>query len=92
MLAPWSEGSATWSNTQPNSNLGSQIGSFTPTATGSYQINLNAAGIALLQGWINGAANNGVLIKTGGTTDGIDMRSSEYATVSQRPRLTIVYQ
>ena len=93
MLASWSEGGATWNNTLPKTNHGSQIiGSFTPTATGSYQINLNATGIALVQGWINGSANNGITLETGGTTDGIDMRSSQYGTVAQRPRLTIVYQ
>lgn len=92
MLAGWSEGSATWSNTLPESNRGSQIGGFSPTSTGGYQINLNAAGIALVQGWINGSGNNGIMIETGGTTDGVDMRSSEYGTSSQRPGLTVVYQ
>lgn len=93
MLAPWSEGGATWNNTLPKTtNRGAQLGSFTPTATGSFQINLNAAGIALVQGWINGSANNGLMIGTAGTTDGIDLRSSQYGTVAQRPRLTITYQ
>lgn len=58
MLAPWTESSATWNNTQPDSNTGANVSSFTPTSTGSYTINLNADGIALVQSWIDGATNN----------------------------------
>ncbi len=92
MLAGWSEASATWDNTDPAANRGAQVGSFNPTSTGAVTINLNATGIALVQRWIEGAENNGITVQSGGTSDGIDIRSSEYDTQSQRPLLTITYE
>jgi hypothetical protein len=48
--------------------------------------------VALVGGWVNGSvANNGFAIKSTGTTDGLDLRSSEYGTQSQRPKLTVKY-
>jgi hypothetical protein len=89
----WSETSATWNSVNPLSNQGALIGSFVPNPTGSYTLQLNGAGIALVQGWVSGAgANNGVMIVDGGTTDGVDLRSSEYGTQAQRPMLTVTYQ
>lgn len=91
--ASWNEGTVTWSNANIASNQGSEIGSFTPSATGSHTVTLNAAGRALVQGWINGSvANHGFTLRTGGTSDGIDLRSSEYGTGSQRPSLSVTYQ
>lgn len=91
--ASWSEGSVTWANGNIAGSQGTEIGSFTPTATGSHTLTLNAAGIALVQGWVNGSqANNGFTIRASGTSDGVDMRSSEYGTASQRPALTVTYQ
>lgn len=87
----WDDSSATWSNTQPDSNLGDQVGSFTPNSTGSFTINLNATGIALIQSWVDGSNNNGFVIRSGGTNNGIDIRSNEYGTVSQRPKLSITF-
>ncbi|MET1254160.1 DNRLRE domain-containing protein [Aliikangiella maris] len=89
LTTAWSEMTATWNNTQPESNRGSQIGSFSPTSTGSYSINLNANGLALIQSWINGSSNNGITIESGGTVNGLDMRSKSYSTQAQRPKLTI---
>ena len=61
-------------------------------AAGAKTIILNAAGVAMVQGWVNGTvANNGLLIKSASTTDGLDIRSSEYSTVASRPMLTIQY-
>jgi hypothetical protein len=46
----------------------------------------------MVQGWIKGTvANHGLLIKSAGTTDGLDIRSSEYSTTASRPTLTIQY-
>jgi len=68
------------------------VGTILATSTGAKTITLNAAGIAMVQGWINGTvANNGLLIKSAGTTDGLDIRSSEYSTLASRPMLTIQY-
>jgi len=88
----WAETTATWSNTNPLNNKGALLGSFAPLTTGVYIINLNAAGVALAQSWINGNANNGLMILDSDNPNGIDIRSSERATISTRPKLTITYQ
>lgn len=88
----WVESTATWTNQNANSNLGPLVGTITATTTGTKTITLNAAGIAMVQGWIKGTvANHGLLIKSAGTTDGLDIRSSEYSTTASRPTLTIQY-
>ena len=88
----WSHGSATWSNQSPDANLGPLVATISATSTGTKAIALNDAGLAMLRGWLAGTlANNGVLIKSAGTTDGLDLRASEYGTVAQRPSLTIQY-
>jgi len=89
----WVESTATWNNQTPNSYLGSVVGTISAPTTGTKTLTLNSAGIAMVQGWINGTvANNGIMIKSTGTTDGLDLRSSEYATQAQRPKLTVTYQ
>lgn len=89
----WSESTVTWANANIAGNQGTLIGSFTPASTGTYSLTLNAAGLALVQGWVNGSvANNGLAIRTAGTTDGVIVRSSEYGTASQRPTLSVTYQ
>ncbi len=88
----WVESTATWTNQTPDSYLGSLVGTITATSTGTKSITLNAAGVAMVQGWVNGTVtNNGILIKSASTTDGLDIRSSEYSTVASRPMLTIQY-
>jgi hypothetical protein len=89
----WSESTVTWANASIAANQGTLIGSFTPSSTGLYTLTLNAAGLALVQGWVNGTvANNGLTIRTAGTTNGVIVRSSEYGTSSQRPALSVTYQ
>ena len=90
--AAWTEAAATWNTVSPLTNQGTLIGSFLPTATGSYTIQLNSAGLSLVQAWVNGSANNGFMIVDSGTSDGVDLRSSEYGTQAQRPKLTVTYQ
>lgn len=64
----------------------------TSNTTGIKTIELNAAGIALVQSWIdNPATNNGVIIANDAATDGLEMRTSEYGTLASRPKLTISY-
>ncbi len=88
----WVESTATWSNQTADSYLGPLVGTITATTTGTKTITLNAAGVAMVQGWVKGTvANNGLLIKSAGTTDGLDIRASEYSTVASRPTLTIQY-
>lgn len=88
----WAESTATWNNTDPINYKGALLGSFTPLTTGVYTITLNAAGVALVQSWVNGSANNGLMIVDSSSSNGIDIRSSERATISSRPKLTITYQ
>ncbi|MES2674608.1 MAG: SdrD B-like domain-containing protein [Pseudomonadota bacterium] len=88
----WEESTASWSNTDPVTNRGALLGSFAPLATGVYTVSLNAAGVALVQSWVNGAANNGLMIMDRDSVNGIDIRSSERETISSRPKLVISYQ
>ncbi|MGW8392276.1 DNRLRE domain-containing protein [Pseudoduganella sp. HUAS MS19] len=88
----WAESTATWANANIAGNQGAEIGSFVPNTNGVHTIALNPAGIALVQGWLNGTvANNGLTVRST-SSDGVDFRSSEYGTVSQRPTLSITYQ
>ena len=43
------------------------------------------------QSWVNGAANNGIIIADSVTGDGADFDSSESATAISRPRLEVTY-
>lgn len=90
--AAWSESTATWANANVTGSQGTEIGSFVPSANGPRTITLNSAGITLVQGWLNGSiANHGLTVRST-SSDGVDLRSSEYGTVSQRPTLSITYQ
>jgi acid phosphatase type 7 len=90
--AAWSESTATWSNANVTGSQGTEIGSFVPNANGLHTITLNAAGISAVQGWLNGTvANHGLTVRSS-SGDGVDVRSSEYSTASQRPTLSITYQ
>jgi hypothetical protein len=53
----------------------------------------NSSGVVLVQRWVNGSSvSNGMMITDGGTRDGLDIRSTEYVTASQRPKPTVTYQ
>lgn len=63
-----------------------------PTATGNYAVPLNAAGVAVVQGWVNAPSTNlGFVIDADTNTDGLDVASSEAATPALRPQLTVTY-
>ncbi len=88
----WNEGTVTWNSLNPTANLGALVGTLPAGGTGAKQIQLNAAGLALLQSWVVGTApNNGFAIIDANTSDGIDLRSSEYGTSGSRPKLTVTY-
>ena len=85
----WQTVGANGANDRETTVLGTVNGS----ATGSLTVTLNAAGIAKVQSWINNPATNyGFILLHYAVSDGLDLRSSEYSTVSQRPQLTITYQ
>lgn len=101
----WSETGSTWNNYASGAawqvagadgsldRSTTVLGTITGSATGSYTINLNSSGVALVQGWVNGTVSNqGVMIMDAANTNGLDFRSSEYGTVANRPKLSVTYQ
>ncbi len=100
----WQESQATWRVASSGLNWGTagaqngsdrngtQIGTVSHTGTGQATIALNAAGVALVQSWINNpAANFGVVIQRYSASNGIDFASSEAANVNTRPRLNLTF-
>ena len=100
----WVEAEASWnvfaaasgwqtSGAQGALDRGSRVlGAISPASTGSHSVSLNANGRALVQSWIDDPeTNNGIIIANSSTTDGLDVRSSEYGTATQRPKLTVTY-
>ncbi|ROS05500.1 calcineurin-like phosphoesterase family protein [Sinobacterium caligoides] len=83
----WEESSATWSLVNGEAQQGAGIGSFTPSSKGHYSVNLNSNGVGLAEGWIEGD-NNGIVISSTGTTNGIDFNDRESGN---GPKLTISY-
>jgi len=106
-MKSWNEGQVSWNQAASGSSwslAGAQqagvdhgstvLGTVTVSATGLVTITLNAAGIAVVQNWINNpASNNGFIIQdyANTTSDGFTFSSSEHGTVSYRPKLTIGY-
>ncbi len=71
----WSEDTVDWSDLSGSATIRGIIPAF---AQGQTTINLTVDGVNLVQGWVDGGfANNGVTIRTAGTTNGIDMDSRE---------------
>jgi hypothetical protein len=60
-------------------------------ATGRSTIPLNAAGLALVQGWVRAGTQDGVVIASDSTPGDIAFASSTSATLRQRPLLSITY-
>jgi hypothetical protein len=68
------------------------LGSMSPTSKGTYRINLNDAGKAAVQAWINDAGQNyGIIIKDYDNSKAFEIATSEAKTASQRPKLIINY-
>ncbi len=87
----WTEGGVTYGDIA--SDIGGMIlGTISPGNFGQNVINLNPAGVSLVQGWVNGGTpNNGIIIRSGGTNNGIDANSREAASATTRPKLTVDY-
>ncbi|MCU7878040.1 MAG: DNRLRE domain-containing protein [Candidatus Thiodiazotropha sp. (ex Lucinoma borealis)] len=95
MTGVWSEGSAlTWNSINGDSLRDtSLLGVLAPTAKGSYTLGLNQDGINWVQGWVNGSlANHGFMIVDHGSNDAVVFRSSNYATVTDRPMMSVTYK
>ncbi|WP_158625776.1 DNRLRE domain-containing protein [Corallococcus carmarthensis] len=100
----WNEAQATWTlaaTGSPWSGPGASgaadrgatsFATLLPGATGSYGVDLNAAGIAAVQGWAaNAATNQGFVLDANTNMDGLELDSSEAATLANRPKLTVTY-
>lgn len=46
--------------------------------------------ISLVQQWVNGGANPGLIVDSSSYTNGVQFQSSEYYSVAGRPLLTVV--
>nr|WP_246356982.1 DNRLRE domain-containing protein [Pyxidicoccus fallax] len=100
----WNEAEATWARASAAStwsapgargatDRGSTVlGTLLPTVTGTHTVTLGAQGLAAVQQWVNNpTSNHGFVLDALTNMDGLDLASSEAATLAQRPRLTVTY-
>jgi hypothetical protein len=87
-------GAANTSNDRYNTNLWG-AGSSTFSTSGSKTVDLNTAGLAAIQGWVDGSIGNyGLTIQNyGGSATDYDVQFStkDNPTPANRPRLNIIY-
>ncbi len=99
----WSEQSATWRNyrndaswqqngaTGSNDRGSSSIGVLNRPSVGYVRIELNAAGVAQVQQWIDqSATNHGVVLANSSAINGVDFLCSESDNAGRRPVLELV--
>ena len=66
------------------------LGTLTADSTGAYQIDLNADGLTVVEGWINdSSSNHGFIIANTDATNGVGFSCSEASTKTDRPLLTV---
>jgi len=90
ILVPWTAASTfstfCGASCDEGSEFGPTIGSAPATALGTGSADVRTS----VQAWANGGVNRGWLVFPTGP-GGVDVRSSEYATLAERPILTVVY-
>lgn len=105
-LRGWDEDQATWNQAaagvtwqaagaQGPTDRGSQaLGVVSGAgALGSYTLALNAAGVGVIQDWVDGVRPNlGFILANAQTTDGADFDAREASVPTLRPKLTLVYE
>ncbi len=105
MMADWDEVTTNWTmysstgswelaGAQGPSERGTSVlGTLAASLTGFVTVELNAAGVALVQSWIdNPLGNFGLIIQDyASASDGVSFNTSETSTASNRPKLTIRY-
>lgn len=105
LLRNWNASQATWNNYATGSawtTAGAQgagtdydattLGNVTG-GTGATSIALNAAGVGVVQSWVNGNLSNfGMITRNYAVTDGFDFSSDDHATASNHPRLVVNYR
>lgn len=97
----WTEAGSTWNTYDGSNSWTSAGGDYDSTADANATPSSTIAGTktdwtitSLVQEWVNGTANNGILLKLtseSGATQGHLYRSSDNATSSERPKLVIDY-
>lgn len=99
---PWSESTATWTDATASERWGTPgntsvtdrgvpIGRI--TGEGRISVDLNAAGLAVVQSWADSDAENaGIMIANPSKGDGVDFASSEHESTAYRPKLSITYR
>ncbi|MGY4884300.1 MAG: DUF2341 domain-containing protein [Nanobdellota archaeon] len=99
ILENWTENEATYNNRLTGTAWGSTgcasspsrstalEDSFTASSIGAYTINITNS----TKSWVSGSQNYGLVFNMP-TSNGINIRSSEYSTQSERPLLTVAYQ
>jgi hypothetical protein len=100
VLENWTETGATYNNRLTSTAWGSSgcggspsrsttlEDSFTASSTGTYTMNITNS----FKSWISGASQNYGWVFDIPTSNGINIRSSEYSTQSERPLLMVDYQ
>jgi hypothetical protein len=105
VLRPWIESEITWNQpaagaawgingAQAATDHGAEVLGTVEGAAGAFlTITFSASGVAMVQRWVNTPnANSGVIIQDYSATDWTSIASSEYSTVTKRPKLTVTYQ
>jgi len=69
------------------------LGTVAASSTGKRTVDLNAAGVALIQSWVDSPSKNqGFMLYDSSEADGLALDSREASTASNRPKLTITYK
>ncbi len=85
--SPWSEGTVTWDDITPGPIV---IGTISPLTFGEAPATLNPIAVATVQRWIEGTTpNNGIVIQSAGTNNGIIIGSRE--STGLKPTLEVTY-
>ncbi len=107
LLKPWQETSVNWTQAAtgvPWSVAGASgsadrasavVAGATSNSLGLVTLPLTAAGLSVVEKWIsNPATNFGFIMQDydNASTDDLDFRSSEYGTLTSRPKLSVTYQ
>lgn len=83
----WNENNVTWDSINGTAQQGLSIATINPAEEQVYTIVLNASGRSMVESWLQGN-NNGIVISSTGTTNGIDFHDREN---SPAPKLTVTY-
>lgn len=97
VLEAWGETTATWNTpwkNKPGGNIGAEtLGVVSAASKGPLTVNLNSAGLAVVQSWVDAPASNfGVMIFDTNVTDVLEFSQSENSDPAWRPTLTVTYE